>query len=282
MKTTMRYAAAACLLLAAPAVQARVAIQWQASYGINDPATPGAGANLPVGSLVQLFWSADTRVGNDILLSSDYTTHEGCFAFGPVQFGDGPEYEGGYAYVKVYNAHTPRPGSYFLVSSFADMSRAPLPNYMTPVLIDMAGLYVMTLTDQSRNQVAIGGNMDMDGDGGSDLAVYDQASGSWYVLGMDGQILLWARQWGGPGMVPVRGDYDGDGVGDLALYDEATGYWYIQTMAGAVIAWGEQWGGPLIKPVSGDYDGDGISDLAVYQESTAFWCIRTLAGTILA
>ncbi len=285
MKRTVQHAVhalLACLLLAAPSARARVAIQWQASHGINDPAAPGAGANLPPGSLVQLFWSADMKVGGDILLAGSFTTQEGCFAFGPMQFGNDSEYEGGYAYIKVFNARSPRAGSLFLTSSFADMSRAPLPNSMTPTVIDIAGLQIMSLTNQTWNRAAIGDQMDVDGDGKADLALYDQASGLWYVCGADGQVLLWARNWGGPGLIPVRGDFDGDGAGDLALYYEATGAWFIQGMAGNLIAWGAQWGGPEMIPVSGDYDGDGISDLAAYHEESGFWFILTMQGEVLA
>ena len=46
---------------------------------------------------------------------------------------------------------------------------------------------------------------DYDGDGADDLAVYDQARGSWYAYSVKrGKVLMWAEPWGGPGLSPVR------------------------------------------------------------------------------
>ena len=269
-------------LLAAFSIQARVAVQWQASNGVNDPASPGQGANLAAGARVQLFWSADDKIGGDTLLATRFTTHEGWFAFGPEIFGTGAEYEGGRLYIKVTAGPAPRPGIYRATSAFSDMSSPILPDYMTPVMLDMAGAQMAAMSNQCANPLATGGNMDMDGSGQAALVVYDPVSGRWYVVGLDSALLLFGRKWGAAGMIPVRGDYDGDGIGDLALYDPDFGYWYVMAMDGSIVVWNEQWGGSGYVPVAGDYDGDGISDLAVYFEAAGTWFIRTLNNEILA
>jgi parallel beta-helix repeat protein len=38
---------------------------------------------------------------------------------------------------------------------------------------------------------------DFNGDGTSDLAVYNPADGKWYIQSMDGTVLLWGQNWGG-------------------------------------------------------------------------------------
>ena len=123
---------------------------------------------------------------------------------------------------------------------------------------------------------------DYDGDGCSDLAVYDDANGLWYVIGAQGAVIAWAFHWGFPGATLVPGDYDGDGIADLAVYDGNAGLWYIISAQGAPIAWAAPWGGPGLEPVRGDYDGDGISDLAVYDVNAGLWYIINTQGEQLA
>ena len=156
---------------------------------------------------------------------------------------------------------------------------------------------------------------DYDGDGCSDLAVYDDANGLWYIISAQGAVIAWAVHWGFPGARLVPGDYDGDGIADLAAYDEQTGKWYIWSLANYVggqqsdfaeaattdksafhnqgskiqnqksghpIAWAFYWGGPGLKPVRGDYDGDGISDMAVYYEQDGLWYIINMQGQQIA
>lgn len=91
---------------------------------------------------------------------------------------------------------------------------------------------------------------DYDGGGTCDLAVYEAASGAWYIATTGGDILAWNELWGGPSMLPVPGDYDGDGKSDLAVYDMLTGCWYIKPVAGlSIMAWQFPWGSPGMIPV---------------------------------
>ncbi len=128
-----------------------------------------------------------------------------------------------------------------------------------------------------------GGN-DYDGDGVSELAVFDNTAANWYAYGLQtGQTSVWAQQWGWAGALTVPGDYDADGVDDLAVFNSATGEWYIRSASGSsVIVWGAQWGWAGTVPVPGDYDGDGASDLAVFDEDSAYWYILSAEGTPIA
>ncbi len=111
---------------------------------------------------------------------------------------------------------------------------------------------------------------DYNGDGASDLALYNQAGGEWYIRTFSGTILVWSEAWGGPGLEPVSGDYDGDGKADLAVYHEASGYWYILKSSDNTLAY-MKFGEPGYTPISGDFDVDGIADIAVYHEETGYW-----------
>jgi hypothetical protein len=119
---------------------------------------------------------------------------------------------------------------------------------------------------------------DFDGDGASDLGIFYNTSGSWYVWSTKKtNVIVWAMQWGWPGATAVPGDYDNDGVDDLAVYDENTGRWFIWSLAKTnVILWNLSWGWRGAKPVSGDYDGDGCADLAVLDKNIGNWYIYSV------
>jgi metallophosphoesterase (TIGR03768 family) len=128
-----------------------------------------------------------------------------------------------------------------------------------------------------------GGN-DYNGDGRSDLAVYDTQAGNWYAYDLQaGQATLWAQPWGWPGAETVPGDYDGDAVSDLAVYDRNAGAWYVWSQARQeVLLWAKPWGWAGAEPVRGDYNGDAISDLAVYDQAAGVWYIMTPSDAVLA
>lgn len=123
---------------------------------------------------------------------------------------------------------------------------------------------------------------DYDGDGRSDLAVYDNARGLWSIRTVAGAVLATNAPWGYAQAQPVGGDYDGDGASDMAVYDDRTGAWYIRRLNGSVIAWNWRWGYTNAVPVPGDYDGDGRFDPAVFEPDSGKWYIIALDGRLLA
>jgi len=111
---------------------------------------------------------------------------------------------------------------------------------------------------------------DFDGDGTTDIAVYNWASGQWWIQGAASN----PTSWGGHATdIPVPADYDGDGDTDFAVYRSSTGMWYIR--GGLFTGWG---GDPTDVPVPGDYNGDGSADIAVYRKSNGFWYIRGVSS----
>jgi immune inhibitor A len=123
---------------------------------------------------------------------------------------------------------------------------------------------------------------DYNGNGRSDLAVYDPATGAWYIRTLAGQEILWNLPWGGPGFDPMAGDYNGDNLADLAVYDRSQGLWYFRRLPQDILAWADPWGRAGLRPVAGDFNGDGLADLAVYDATLGLWYVRTLEGTCLA
>ncbi len=135
----------------------------------------------------------------------------------------------------------------------------------------------------SASGVSFDTHNDYDGDRHSDLALYHEASGSWYVYSVKRGVLLATNVvFGGPGWRALTGDYDGDGKADLALYAEQTGRWRIGSLARwTPLAWDAAWGGPGQRPVVGDYDGDGYDDGALYAAADGFWYVANTFGRIL-
>jgi hypothetical protein len=89
---------------------------------------------------------------------------------------------------------------------------------------------------------------DYDGDGVSDMAVYQRATGNWYIrsLGPVGPAyppITFGQNWGDSSMVPVPGDYNGDGRDDLSVYQFTSGYWFIRSLGeGPPILFQFKWG----------------------------------------
>jgi uncharacterized repeat protein (TIGR01451 family) len=117
---------------------------------------------------------------------------------------------------------------------------------------------------------------DYDGDGKTDLAVFNKLSATWSIRrSSDGAILT--EQWGLSNDTPVPGDYDGDGKTDLAVWRGEQGRWLILRSSDNTTQT-EVWGASAATfkdvPVPGDYDGDGKIDLAVWRPALGMWYSR--------
>jgi hypothetical protein len=111
---------------------------------------------------------------------------------------------------------------------------------------------------------------DFDGDGKTDIAVYD--GGTWYFIRSSNGTQT-SVQWGdGAQDIPVPADYDGDGKADIAVYNPIGVWSIIRSSDGGntVVGWG---GGAQDVPVPADYDGDGKADIAVYSSLSGMWSI---------
>jgi hypothetical protein len=108
--------------------------------------------------------------------------------------------------------------------------------------------------------------MDMDADGRSDFAVFDQESGQWFVLGNNGRVILWAQSWGFPGCVPVpdHGNTSGKRA-DRIVYDTMRGtYFRLGTRYGTVETFGDGDGKFGRFPVTGDAANRGQNQYGTF------------------
>jgi hypothetical protein len=117
---------------------------------------------------------------------------------------------------------------------------------------------------------------DFDGDGATDLAVYHQAAGDWYVrYSSDGGYLLGFNM-GWEETVPVPGDYDGDGKNDVAVWQPGSQIWFVLPSASPGTYTWTQWGmNASDLPLTGDYDLDGKADFGFRRSGIGWWYIRS-------
>jgi hypothetical protein len=68
---------------------------------------------------------------------------------------------------------------------------------------------------------------DFNGDGRSDVAIYDPATGDWYIRQDDGSAVSVAMGYDNYAY-PAPGDFDNDQIVDLAVYDGALKQWHVR------------------------------------------------------
>ena len=111
--------------------------------------------------------------------------------------------------------------------------------------------------------------------GQANFAVYDAASGTFFVRSLDGGSVT-TVQLGGPGDIPVSGDFEGIGRASYAVYDPTRGVFLLKPADGSatkVITLGD----PGDTPVVGRYSG-GRLNFATFTPATQQFHIRSTTG----
>jgi hypothetical protein len=133
------------------------------------------------------------------------------------------------------------------------------------------GIYEFNLAAPTTNV-----SSDFDGDGKSDVSVWRNTDGWWYLTRSSDSAFA-GFPFGTNGDKIVPGDYDGDGKTDYAVFRPADGTWYIQRSTAGFFA--VPFGVATDLPAQGDFDGDGKTDIAVFRPSDGVWyMLRSTLG----
>ena len=114
---------------------------------------------------------------------------------------------------------------------------------------------------------------DLDGDGKTDVATYDQVTGVWSYRRSSNNALGGATL-GGTGWEATPGDFDGDGKADAAAYRKSTGAWRYRSSVTGVKTSLPTLGGAGFSAVVGARPRGGFRASAPAPRSPALPCRR--------
>ena len=115
---------------------------------------------------------------------------------------------------------------------------------------------------------------DFDGDGISDLSLFDKVHARFTILGSKRNSFQHIHL-GKAGDIPASGDYDGDGVTEPTVFNPSTAIWSIYHGLNSEDIEEVSFGEPGQKPVPGNYYGDDCTSLATFDPRNSEWNIKS-------
>ncbi len=144
----------------------------------------------------------------------------------------------------------------------ADSNNAPAGGGWNIDSVQVIGSYTCAAPPASKVRA------DFDGDRRTDVSVFRQSEGNWYINRSTSGFT--ALHFGDPTDTPTPGDFDGDGKTDTAVWRSSSGTWYrLNSSNGQLV--GVQFGMAGDIPQAADFDGDGKADVAVWRQSSGTW-----------
>ena len=140
------------------------------------------------------------------------------------------------------------------------------------------GVFIMQTFSGGFEEIAFGhGNGipltgDVNGDGVTDLIIYNKDNGSWMVDdnfdGTADQNFRLSDML--PNDTPLIGDWDGDGKDTLGFFRASDISWHLYNDVSAQATKTFYFGESSDIPIAGDWNGDGIDEIGVYRPKTGY------------
>ncbi len=128
------------------------------------------------------------------------------------------------------------------------------------------------LTEKSRcgfapTPIGLPWSYDYDGDGISDVGVFQREQGLWAIRGVT------RAYFGSSDDIPVPGGYAGDGTTRIGLFRPASGLWAVKGVTRTYFGSGSD------IPVPGDYKGHGTDRVGIFRPDSGLWAVKGVTRT---
>ncbi len=148
---------------------------------------------------------------------------------------------------------------------------------MVKSILAALALGLATVQFAAAQNAPLPAKLDFNGDGISELAIFDPATGAWFVMTQDQATYFRTQSLGDKTSSLVPGQYGGGAATHMGVFNNSSAYWSVRSMEELLWTKVTQFGYSGATPLACQLDADGKTDLVIYDKGV--WSLmRTQAG----